>query len=38
MAAGEASVKRLRAEQSSANETQMRVPFEKLVKFMMDKV
>jgi histidyl-tRNA synthetase len=38
IAAGEASVKRLRAEQSSANETQMRVPFEKLVKFMMDKV
>uniref|UniRef100_UPI0040486135 histidine--tRNA ligase n=1 Tax=Orrella sp. TaxID=1921583 RepID=UPI0040486135 len=38
IAAGEASVKRLRAEKSSANETQMRVPFEKLVKFMMDKV
>ena len=38
MAAGEASVKGLRAQQSVANDTQMRVPFEKLAKFIMDKV
>lgn len=38
MASSEASVKWLRAEQSVANDTQTRVSFEKLAKFMMDKV